>query len=290
MKITVPRTSGFCYGVSLAVKEAEDILRSGKRLIMYGEIVHNPDVVGKLEQMGGKTVEDISEITEEDKKSGAVLLIRAHGVSRKVKQELVLTGLEIKDKTCPKVKKVHSIVSEEEEKGRSIVIVGDPKHPEVIGILGQCVGEAIVVGSTKDAEAAPIPENPSVVVQTTFNGHIFESIKKIILEKRSDAVIYNTMCPATNIRQQEIKALSENADAVIVFGGRKSSNSKKLCQIAGENAPSVIFEAPSELDLTFLEGKERVVVCGGSSTPYDLIRDAAEYIKDRFDAEIEYLK
>ena len=289
MKIIVPKTSGFCYGVSLAVKEAENIIASHRGLIMYGEIVHNPDVVKGLESKGGKTVESPSEIKKEDISSDAVILIRAHGVSKKIKNELERTGLEVRDKTCPKVKNVHRIVSEEEAQGRNIVIVGNPSHPEVIGIIGQCEGTAVVVATPEQAQALELSGAVSVVVQTTFNGILFKEIEKVLLEKYEGVRIFNTMCPATNIRQQEISRLSENVDAVIVLGGKKSSNSLKLCEIAGRNAESVLVEKVGEIDLELLKGKESVVVCGGSSTPYELIRDAAEYIKEHFEAEIEYL-
>ncbi len=289
MKIIVPKTSGFCYGVSLAVKEAENIISSGKSLIMYGEIVHNPDVVKGLESKGGKTVELPSDIKKADERSDAVILIRAHGVSRKTKKELEGTGLEVRDKTCPKVKNVHRIVTEEEAEGRSIVIVGNPSHPEVIGILGQCEGEALAVATPEQAQALELSGEVSVVVQTTFNGILFKEIEKVILEKYGNARIFNTMCPATNIRQKEISELSEKADAVVVLGGKKSSNSLKLCEIAGRNTKSFLVENVGEIDLEALKGKECVVVCGGSSTPYELINSAAEYIKEYFDGEIEYL-
>ena len=187
MKITVPKTSGFCYGVSLAVKEAENIISCGKGLIMYGEIVHNPDVVKALEEKGAITVDSPKDITTGDK-DNTVLLIRAHGVPRRTEEELRKTGLELRDKTCPKVKKVHKTVRDEEKKGRKVLIVGNPNHPEVVGIVGQCEGIAEVIASVDDALRADLSGDISVVVQTTFNGKVFENIKKVILEKNPDAV------------------------------------------------------------------------------------------------------
>ncbi len=295
MKITVPKTSGFCYGVSLAVKEAERIISEDKSLIMFGEIVHNPDVVGSLEKKGGVTIDDTDEVLRrvDEIKSfenkNPVVLIRAHGVPKSVEDMLFGVGAEVRDRTCPKVKKVHNIVKDEEEKGRRIVIVGNPKHPEVIGIFGQSEHSPSVISTPEEAEKADLTGEISVVVQTTFNGKLFEKIREVILSVNPHAEIFNTMCPATNIRQQEIFSLSKNADFVIVFGGKKSSNSLKLRDIAGMNTNAVLVEKISEIDLKALEGKENVVVCGGSSTPYELIDAAAKYIKECFGAEIEYL-
>ena len=289
MKIILPRTSGFCYGVSLAVKEAENVLNEGRRLIMFGEIVHNPDVVSALEGKGGITVDSVQDVENDEKRRDSVLLIRAHGVPEETQIKLGETGVELRDKTCPKVKKVHMIVKEEEEKGSSVVIVGNPKHPEVIGILGQCRGDARVISSPEEAEALVYDEKTSVVVQTTFNGAVFESIKQVIQKRSPSAFIYDTMCPATNIRQGEIAELSKTADYVIVLGGKKSSNSLKLCEIAKKHTESVLVEKIEEIDLEKIRGKEKVVVCGGSSTPYELIKDGAEYIASFFGAEITRL-
>lgn len=288
MKIILPKTSGFCYGVYLAVKEAENIIEGGKGLIMYGELVHNPDVVAKLEEKGGVTVGSVEEI--KDCPRDSIILVRAHGVPKSTERELLATGHAVVDKTCPKVKKVHKTVEEEEKKGRRIIIVGNPHHPEVIGILGQCKGEARVISTAEEAALADLSGDISVVVQTTFNGKTFEEIREIIGEKNKDAVVYNTMCPATSIRQKEIEELSAKADYVVVLGGKKSSNSMKLCKIAERNTKAVLVEDISEIPLGELEGKERVVVCGGSSTPYDLIESAALYLQRLFGAELVKLE
>lgn len=290
MKIILPKTSGFCYGVCLAVKEAENIIENGKKLIMYGEIVHNPDVVKSLEDRGAFTAQSIEEIEGYASNDEAMVLIRAHGVSREDENRLEKTGFKVVDKTCPKVKKVHKIVCEEEEKGRSIVIVGNVNHPEVIGIVGQCKNGARVIGNASEASEAELSGEISVVVQTTFNGRVFEEINKIIKEKNAGAIVYNTMCPATNIRQKEIATLSQKADYVVVLGGKKSSNSLKLCQIASANTKSVLVEKIEEIPLLELQGLESVVVCGGSSTPYELIESAANHLKNHLGAEIIKLK
>lgn len=290
MKIILPKTSGFCYGVSLAVKEAENIINSKKKLIMYGEPVHNPDVVGRLKEKGAVIVESVDEVQDYMQGQEAVLLIRAHGISKKEEDNLRNTGIVLSDKTCPKVKKVHETVKEEEKKGRRIIIVGNPGHPEVKGIVGQCKTAASVISSAEEAELLELKGDISVVVQTTFNSKIFQEIKKIIEEKNKDAVIYNTMCPATNIRQKEIEELSKTADYVIVLGGKKSSNSLKLCQIAARNTSAVLVEKIEDLSFDELDGKNTVVVCGGSSTPYELIDQATKKLLESFGGEIVNLK
>ncbi len=288
MKITVPKISGFCYGVSLAIRSAEKVIAEGGRLLMYGEIVHNPHVVKKLTGSGARVIESTEDITEDDRKKNAAILIRAHGVPKSVQNELEGTGLMVIDSTCPKVKKVHDIVMREGELGRKIIIIGSEKHPEVKGILGWCVNGAEIVPDYNSALALKLDGDYSIVVQTTFNIIEFQRISSLLKEKNSDVKIFNTICPTTDIRQKQIDELSMESDFAIVVGGKNSSNSIKLCNIASRHCQAIQVENAGELDIDLLAGKKRVLVCAGSSTPIELVKETVDIISSRYHAETEF--
>lgn len=288
MKITVPKISGFCYGVSLAIRSAEKVIADGGRLLMYGEIVHNPNVVKKLTGSGARVIEKKEEITVDDRDNNAAILIRAHGVAKSVQDELESTGLRVLDSTCPKVKKVHDIVMRESELGRKIIIIGSEKHPEVKGILGWCANGAEIVTDYNSALELNLDGNYSVVVQTTFNIIEFERITSLLREKNNGVKIFNTICPTTDIRQKQIDELSRQSDFTIVVGGKNSSNSIKLCNIASRHCEAIQVENAEELDIELLQGKERVLICAGSSTPIELVKETVDMISSRYYAEIEF--
>lgn len=288
MKITVPKISGFCYGVSLAIRSAKEVISNGGKLLMYGEIVHNPHVVNDLNDAGARVIENINEITDEDRKNKASILVRAHGVGKNVQKELEGTGLDVIDCTCPKVKKVHEIVMKEGNEGRKIIIIGSEKHPEVKGILGWCPDFAEIIPDYNSAVKTELLGDYSVVVQTTFNIMEFERISAVLREKSSGIRIFNTICPTTDIRQKLIDDLSKENDFAIIVGGKNSSNSIKLCNIASKHCRSIQIETPSELDTDMLVGMERVLVCAGSSTPIELVKKTVDIISERFPVVIEY--
>ncbi len=290
MIIMLPKMSGFCYGVSLAVKAAGVALSSGKELFMYGEIVHNPTVNSDLVAKGGIIIDSIDKLPcRSDASRNAAVLIRAHGIPRCEYMKIKECGIEVIDMTCPKVRNVHNIVSDAESRGKRITVIGDPNHPEVVGIVGQCMGQVDVIQRVEDAEKLSNMSDRAVVSQTTFNTRCFEKISQILKDRSDDIEIYNTICPATELRQNEVSRLSGKADLTIVVGGKKSSNSRKLYEIASENCDCCMIESLEELDMKLLEGKEKLLLCGGSSTPFELISDIAkELCAQNCNNKIEY--
>lgn len=288
MKITVPKISGFCYGVSLAIRAAEKVINDGEKLLMYGEIVHNPSVVGKLEKHGGRVIESVDEITDGDKDSNASVLIRAHGVSKEIQNRIINTGLKVVDCTCPKVKKVHEIVAKESELKRRVIIIGSADHPEVKGILGWCGQDTMIIPDYKTAVEANMNDGCSVVVQTTFNIDEFKRISELLQSKCSDIKIFDTICPATDIRQKTVNDIAKACDFAIIVGGKNSSNSKKLYSIAKSHCDAVQIENAEELDLELLENREKVLVSAGSSTPIELVKQVVDIIARKYNAEVEY--
>lgn len=286
MIITVPKLCGFCYGVSRAIEFAENALSKEGKLIMFGEIVHNPGVIDGLISKGAVIADDVDML---DTCPDAGVLIRAHGLGRDTLEMIKNKGREIIDGTCPKVKKVHEIVMREEKLGRNIIIIGNKEHPEVKGILGWCSKPVLVIPDYKTAIETDIEEKISVVVQTTFNIGEFERISGVLREKCRGVEIFNTICPATDIRQKMVRELSRESDFAIVVGGKKSSNSKKLFDISSENCTAIQIENKDELDMELLRGTERVLICAGSSTPFSEVETIVRLLKDKYNATVLYV-
>ena len=287
MTVFVPRASGFCYGVSLAVNAANDALDKGKKLYMYGEVVHNPYVTDSLIMKGAKVIDSIEECCDiidspEASRGNSALLIRAHGITKKEREIIDSLGIEVIDKTCPKVERVHNIVSDAENCGKKVIVIGDSKHPEVIGIVGQCLQPIRVISSVEEAYSIDNIQNSTVVSQTTFNVKLFHKIVDVLRDKQSDIEIFNTICPATEIRQKRVDELSKNADIAIVVGGKKSSNTNKLYEVTSKNCESYIIENFDALKMKINSGlfdnKNNLLLCGGSSTPFEIIEDIAKKI------------
>ena len=267
MHCIIPQNSGFCFGVSLAVASAYE--NAGKSAYMYGEVVHNPLVVHDLIAKGLPLVSTLSEIPAE---SRAKVLIRAHGVSKAVTDEAARLNLEIIDKTCPRVKKIHAIVYEASGRGLDIIVVGKPNHPEVEGIMGWCSTNVMILDSLSDAKAqlanaSFAAKGVCMVSQTTHNAQKYEEIYDFC-KGATPIEFHNTICDATANRQSEIRALAQHADAVVVVGGKKSSNVTKLYEIASEYC-SVVFhvENEKELDIARIGKANVVVIASGASTP-----------------------
>ena len=300
MTVEIAQNAGFCFGVKRATDRLEETLAAQKneRIYTLGALIHNDIYNRQLAEQGVKitSIDEIPALAKTATENAPVrVFVRAHGIPKEDEALLARLSAEhpyffYEDCTCPFVKKIHKIAKENSSPDHLFLLSGCATHPEVIGIVGQCKNGARVIGNASEASEAELSGEISVVVQTTFNGRVFEEINKIIKEKNAGAIVYNTMCPATNIRQKEIATLSQKADYVVVLGGKKSSNSLKLCQIASANTKSVLVEKIEEIPLLELQGLESVVVCGGSSTPYELIESAANHLKNHLGAEIIKLK
>lgn len=285
MEIIVGKNAGFCYGVKNAVDNATKELENNENVCCLGEIVHNSKVVKELEEKGMKFIDNLSENTDKSK-----TIIRAHGVPKYIYEEAEKNGIELVDLTCPKVLKIHKIVSEYADKDYFIFLVGNKAHPETLGTASFCGENSCVIEIEEDIDNAIDKLNKSnkknllVVVQTTFSMEKFnkyiEHIKSNIGENINLEVI-NTICNATKIRQEETEEMSKLVEFMIIIGGKNSSNTKKLYEISCKNCEKVIcIEDKSEINLTELDGVNKVGVMAGASTPQKSVDEVVELLKN----------
>lgn len=282
MKVKVAETAGFCFGVQRAVDRVYDLIGSDAAPIYtLGPIIHNEEVVSDLEKKG------VAVISEEDLatlKDGTVV-IRSHGVGRKVYDKIKKYGLGYVDVTCPFVLKIHKIVERESARGAHIVIIGDPDHPEVQGICGWCQGPYTVIKNAEDAERFTIsPEKEVCVVsQTTFNYNKFQELVEILEKKRYDKVVLNTICSATEERQLEARQIACEADTMIVIGGRHSSNTQKLYEICRKECENTYYiQTLVDLDTKPFQCIGCVGITAGASTPKKIIEEVQEHVRVKF--------
>ncbi|MBE6781559.1 MAG: bifunctional 4-hydroxy-3-methylbut-2-enyl diphosphate reductase/30S ribosomal protein S1 [Ruminococcaceae bacterium] len=275
MKITLAETAGFCFGVKRAVDTVYKLIDEGKKVCTLGPIIHNPQLVADLESKGVRVVEDVREV-----KDGEILVIRSHGVPESVMNEAEGLSVQTVDATCPFVAKIHKIVKEAATKGQPVLIAGDEKHKEVIGIIGHCDGEVHVFEDELSLENL-FKENPNllkeevcVVSQTTFNEKIWENCEKILKKYCTNPSIFGTICNATSMRQTESAELSLKNDAMVIIGGRHSSNTKKLYDVCKNNCGKTLhIETADELSADFFSGVDSVGVVAGASTPAAIIKE-----------------
>ncbi len=262
MKVTFARHCGFCSGVRRAVDTAFSV--PPENTYVFGQLIHNREVTGKLSERGIRTVE-----TTADVPSGARLIIRSHGVGKAVYEECARRGIAIIDCTCDFVKRTQRIVERESGNGKTIVIVGHREHPEVRGLLGWCAGESFVFASEEEDLTPLTQKNCVIVAQTTFSEQLFlkitENIRKVC---QKTVEIFKTICYTTIWRQKEAEEISRNSDAVIVLGGLNSSNTGKLCEIASKYCGRVFrLECADDFEYEKFLLFERVGIIAGASTP-----------------------
>ena len=283
-KITVAKSAGFCFGVARAVNKAFELAESGVSAVTLGPIIHNPQIVKRLEQKGIQAVSQVSDIADEQ-----TVIIRSHGVPLLVYG--ALSGKEVVDCTCPFVLKIHRIVSEQSKLGRTILIAGNKDHPEVQGIKGHCHGSVFTFETLE--ELTEILEHlkriheeaVAMVAQTTFNQDLWKKFQKKAENLYTNVSIFDTICSATSCRQQEAVEIAQKSDYMIVIGGKDSSNTRKLFQICSQYCETVLIETKSELDKLQILRHNNIGVTAGASTPADIIKEVlntmSEIIKDQ---------
>ena len=262
MEILIAKSGGFCRGVKKAVDTALSI--APENTYIYGEIIHNPDVVQAITARGLIMVESLDEVPD-----GATLIIRSHGVGRNVYELCASRNIKIVDCTCEFVRRTQRIVDEKYREGKTIIIVGEKSHPEVVGINGWCEGNAYIF-SSEDEDFSILPQNECcVVVQTTYSKEKFEKIIKNLDDKYSKTVeVFKTICYTTIERQNEARELSKQCDAILVIGGLNSSNTNKLYDICAENCPNVFrLSSSAELEYKTIKKFKKVGIVTGASTP-----------------------
>ena len=279
-RVILAKSAGFCFGVSRSVKMAEELLKSGPCKSL-GPLIHNEDVVSDLARRGLEVISDPSEVRPGDR-----VMIRSHGVSQAVEDALRAAGAEITDATCPNVSRIHRLVAEASANGRQVIVIGTAGHPEVQAICGRCT-EPVVVGNA--AELANWLENNvdkrtepiTVVVQTTQTENNLRECEKLIKKWCTKAEIFDTICFATSIRQEEAVKLASECGAMVVIGGKDSANSLHLAELCAERCPNTQFIATaSELDLGALSGVGDVGVTAGASAPSWIIKEVLDKMSD----------
>ncbi|MGN0351176.1 MAG: bifunctional 4-hydroxy-3-methylbut-2-enyl diphosphate reductase/30S ribosomal protein S1, partial [Roseburia sp.] len=282
MNVILAKSAGFCFGVKRAVDTVyEQIQKKNKPIYTYGPIIHNEEVVKDLTKKGVHVIETLEELDSLEK--GAVI-IRSHGVAKEVYDRIQESGFEIVDATCPFVLKIHRLVEEYGKKGYHIVIIGNDSHPEVEGIKGWAKESEITVVATHE-EAEKFSENSEkkvcIVSQTTFNYNKFQELVEIISKKGYDIIVLNTICNATEERQTEAKQIAKDVDAMIVIGGRTSSNTQKLFEISKNECENTYYiQTVDDLDLKQLESVNNVGITAGASTPNNIIEEVQKRMSE----------
>ena len=281
MEIKTIEHAGFCFGVSRAVELLEKEVESGiKPIYTVGPIIHNPQIIDEMAKKGVRIAENISEIPD-----GATAVIRAHGIPKEDLAILNASNIRYLDATCPFVEKIHRIV--EQEKEHLILIGGNPSHPEVVGIRSYAGEDAFVFRNAEELEK--LAENMDdfssnyivVVWQTTFNLTEFEKCSAFLKKHFENLKLYDTICKATEIRQQETASLASECDAMIIIGGRQSSNTAKLFSIAKSHCPcTVLIEQANEVPINLLY-KEKIGIAGGASTPVCIIEEVKRTMSEQ---------
>lgn len=284
MEVILGKTAGFCFGVENAVKNTEEELSKNKDVYALGELTHNRQVMYKLEKNGLIVKENIEEIP-----NNSTVIFRAHGVPPKIYNIAKQKNLNIVDLTCKSVLKIHKVVQDLTSKGNYIFIVGKKEHPEIIGIYGFCEKNASIIGEKEDIYQAIENFKKTglkkviIIAQTTFNSEKFKSIVNDItnsINSSYEIEVINTICNATVIRQRETDEISKNVDMMIIIGGKNSSNTEKLYNIAKSNCENTIW-IETKNEIQEIKDVSKVGIMAGASTPKESIIDVVNYIKEK---------
>ena len=289
MKVIKAKTAGFCFGVKRAVDTVyKQVDTKCGQIYTYGPIIHNEEVIKDMRDKGVivlRSEEDLDMISQ------GTVIIRSHGVEKRIYEKIEQKGLRIVDATCPFVKKIHNIVSEKSGEGFHIIIIGNPEHPEVVGIKGWAKDNVTVIQSAEDAECftADRKEKICIVSQTTFNYNKFKDLVEILCKKRYDnnvlniLNILNTICNATEERQREAKNIAGEVDTMLVVGGRHSSNTQKLFEICKKECGNTYYiQTPVDLDSEMFQCSSYVGITAGASTPNKIIEEVQEHVRIKF--------
>ncbi len=284
MEVNVAKTAGFCFGVKRAVDQVYEQTEKekGKKIYTYGPIIHNEEVVKDLRSRGVEVIhseEELAALTE------GIVIIRSHGVPKRIYDLLEERKLQYVDATCPFVKKIHNIVKKASEEGSHVIIIGNPEHPEVQGIMGWSLLPVTVIQDAEEAEQLSLPEKQKICIvsQTTFNYNKFKDLVEIISKKRYDISVLNTICNATKERQTEAKSIAKGVDAMIVIGDKHSSNTQKLFEICKKACNNTYYiQTLDDLDMNQLRSVETVGITAGASTPNKIIEEVQKNVRINF--------
>lgn len=276
MKVLLADEYGFCFGVERAVEMVEESLENGDTVRTLGPLIHNEQEMDRLGKFGVSTISEPVQI-----KRGETAVIRAHGVTPDVQRELEEKASKVVDATCPFVTRVQKLAARAAAENRHVIVVGNPDHPEMIGVKGYAPEHAFVIKDETEVADLPRLTKPLVVSQTTIKAKTFYDTAEAIKGKTDDEVqIVNTICSATRDRQDAARALAGEVDAFYIIGGRHSSNSRKLLAVCQEQcAKSFLIETEEEIDEADLVGVKQVGVTAGASTPEWLIKKVVSHLE-----------
>lgn len=273
MKVNVAKNCGFCTGVRHAIELAENALLEHKNIAVLGDLVHNKIVMDKLYKKGLILVDSLDDIHD------IPLLLRAHGTDRLIIKKAQEQGIHLIDATCPLVLDIHKHAIELEQEGRQVIIIGDQKHDEVMGIRSH-LQDPCIISSPLEIKNCKLKQRIGIVIQSTQAIKNVQDIVAILLTKSSDCRIINTICQPTRRNQQEIQELAKNNDAILVIGDPSSANSKRLLEVAKSiNEHALLISKPEDLDEHFLSDCQSVGISAGASTPDELIQDITHKIQ-----------
>ena len=282
MSIKKADSAGFCFGVNRAINIVNDLIAEGTKVCTLGPIIHNMEVVRELKEQGCRPVENISEVGADE-----TLVIRSHGVPKSVIDELEKNNLSYKDATCPFVKKIHKIVADADPETEVVLIAGNPKHPEVQGIIGNCKTDCYTFNNEGELDniiANILSKNNKlvkVVAQTTFDTKEWKKSVKKIKKLCTNSKIFDTICNATSVRQSEADLISGQSDFMVVIGDRHSSNTAKLFDICKRRCSNtVLIETADDLDLSLVRRAQNIGVTAGASTPAKIIKEVLDTMSE----------
>lgn len=286
MEVIIGKNYGFCFGVKRAVDGAFKQLENEKKLYCLGELVHNKQVMNKLQENGAILIDDLEQVKNKNLK----VIIRAHGIPKKVYETAKDMGIELIDFTCPSVLKVQNIAEEYSNRGFFIILTCSKKnHPEVLGIESHCGDKYVLIENIHEVDSAlkkfkEINNNKLLLIsQTTYSMKKFKDVELMIkesLDRSLEFVVSNTICLATQIRQDETKKLASEVDKMIIIGGKNSSNTQKLFEIALKNCNnSICVETKEEIENEDFSHCNKIGIMAGASTPQWSIDEIKETIR-----------
>ena len=280
MEVVVAKSAGFCFGVKRAVETVYAEVDKGKKIYTYGPIIHNEEVVKDLEEKGVivlESEEELQNLTE------GTVIIRSHGVEKRIQKMIEEKGLECIDATCPFVKRIHRIVDEAGRDKKEVVIAGNAGHPEVEGIVGWTDADATILETIEEAKQFERKSDAEfcLVSQTTFNYKKFQDIVEIFEKKGYNGIVVNTICNATEERQTEARKIAASVDVMIVIGGKHSSNTRKLYEICKQECENTYFiQTLDDLHLEIPKSVRLVGITAGASTPKKIIEEVQNYVSN----------
>lgn len=283
MKMRLAKTAGFCMGVRLALNKVLEVINEKKGtdelIFTFGPIIHNNQVIELLNSRGVEVINDISQL-EKYKGKPITVVIRSHGISPQVRKQIIETGANICDATCPRVAKVQSIIKKYYNDGYDIIIIGDKGHAEVIGLLGFAENKGYVISSIHDIEnLPPLTKKICVIGQTTQDEKFFSEITENLKRKFKNVEIFDTICDSTSMRQSELKELAATSEVVIVVGGKNSANTARLASLASEQGtPTFHVETSLEIQPDMIQNFSSISITAGASTPNWIFLDVAEKV------------